>query len=263
MSITKLIARNNEFVFDLEKIFKAVPANNSLICLEMSEKERKTYHTYIRIMAELGWPAYNDGDFDFHKHIVDLFKTGQHEKIETAIYDHYDKEYIEKLQDYIEEAPLVNNKRIPILKEAFTLYNLEYYYGSAALLTSQIAGIAKDIEQELLEHDICFDPYNDKLLESRYKVSKTSEKAGIIRILLEGSKYNDEEREYLFSIGYFRSKVFSNKLIGDDQLHHINRNMFFHGEQLTFGSKEQVLKLILCIDMLYNVADVLYTNLLE
>jgi len=263
MSIKLVMNRGNELVFDIDKIARILCAGIHPINVTMSEKERQTYHFYIRIMAELGWPAYNDGDLDFHKHIVNLVETEQYEKVEEAIYDHYDTVYIKELQELLEDAPLINGERLPILKEAFTLYSLGYYYGSVTLLTSQIGGIAKDIERELMKKGICFDSDNEKLLDSRYRVSKSSEKANVIIALLESSKFNDEEREYSYSIGYFRSIFFNEKLKGDDLLHHTSRHMVFHGDQLTFGTKEQALKLILCIDILYCVADVLYKELIE
>ena len=247
MSIKLVMNRGNELVFDIDKIAKILCAGIHPINVTMSEKERQTYHFYIRIMAELGWPAYNDGDVDFHKHIVDLVETEEYEKVEDAIYNHYDAVYIKEFQEFLEDAPLINSERLPILREAFTLYSLGYYYGSVTLLISQIGGIAKDIERELLNKGVCFDSDNEKLLDSRYRVSRPSEKAKVIIALLESSKFNDEEGEHSYSIGYFRSIVFNEKLKGDDLLHHTSRHMVFHGDQLTFGTKEQALKLILCI----------------
>lgn len=262
VSTNSMFKEKMEVVFDIDRIVQAMFVTISTADISLSKKERQIYHSYIKIMAELGWPAYNDGDLNFHKRIVNLVETRQYEKIEPEIYNHYDAEYIKNLQDFMENIPIVNSARLTILKEAFTLYNLEYYYGSVVLLTSQIAGIVKDIERELSNNGISFDPNSKKLLGSRYKVSYGNEKAKVILTLLESSKYSDVEREHLYSIGYFRSILFSNKLEGDDLFHHTNRNMVFHGEQLTFGSKEQALKLILCIDMLYFVADVLYRELI-
>ena len=262
MSIKLVFGRTKEIVSNIDELIKAAFESTFATDSTMSKKERQTYHYYIRIIAELGWPAYNDADFDFHKHIVDLVETEQYEKIEDAIYDHYDAVYIQELQEILEDAPLINSGRLPILKEAFLLYNLGYYYGSVALLISQIGGIAKDIERELLNNGVCFDPDNEKLLESRYRVTRTSEKGKVIMALLENYKYNDEEKENLYSIGYFRSIVFNDQLKGEDLLHHTSRHMLLHGEQLTFGSKEQALKLILCVDILYNAAYVLYNELI-
>ena len=98
------------------------------------------------------------------------------------------------------------------------------------------------------------------MLSTRYRVSKKSEKGKTIATLLEGKDKNDEQGEYLYLIGYFRNKIFSNKLEVGDLTTQVNRHMIFHGEQLTFGTKEQALKLILCIDSLCWIAEVLYNK---
>lgn len=258
-----ILERDMEIVFDIDKIVKALFAGVQPLDITMSAKERLIYHSYIRIMDEFGWPAYNDSDFEFHKQIVELYETGQSEKIDSAIYDHYDTAYLQQLQESMEDTPLINSDRLPGLKEAFALYNLGFYRGCVALLITQIGGIVKDIEQELLKNNIHFDPHNEKLLESQYIASKGSEKGKVIMTLLAMGKYNDEEGESEYSIEYFRSIIFKNHLKGDDLFHHTNRHMVVHGDQLTFGSKEQALKMILCIEMLYDAADVLYTELID
>lgn len=124
-------------------------------------------------------------------------------------------------------------------------------------MMSQIVGIVKDIEDFLIRNGSSYNPKNEELLSSRYHVTKNSEKGKTIVTLLEGKDLNDEQGEYLYLIGYFRNKIFSNKLETYDLTSQVNRHMIFHGEQLTFGSKEQALKLILCIDSLCWIAEVL------
>lgn len=267
-------SKNKEFVvtFDADAIIQAILGSKTPIDTTMSKKERLTYYAYIRIMAELGWPAYNDGDVDFHERIVELVENERFDELEASIYDHYDAVYIKDLQELLEDIPLINKERLPVLKEAFMLYNLGYYYGSVTLLISQIVGIVKDIAAELWGKGMEFDDDHLRLLNTRYdldikednlKKHKLNEKAKALLALLEGHKYNDEEREYLYLIGYFRCKLFCDKLNDEDILHHANRNMIFHGEQISFGSKEQALKLILCVDALCCVAYVIHEELIS
>lgn len=243
--------------FDIEKVVEALVRVVSEKEFDLSEIEKQNYHDYIRIVAELEWPAFLDGDYDFHEQIVELYRKGYHDEIKAAIYDHYDAVYVKDLQDRLEESSVIKKERIPILKEAFLLYNLGYFYGSVTLMMSQITGLVKDVEEHLKQRGISYKPQNEQLLSTRYHVSKSSEKGKTIVTLLEGKDRNDEQGEYLYLIGYFRSKVFSNKLEANALMSHANRHMIFHGEQLTFGSKEQALKLILCIDSLCWIAEVL------
>lgn len=245
-------------VFDMSIIVEAISKELSQDDFRVAKTHKKNYHKYIRIMAELGWPAYMDGDYNFHERIVSLCKNGTQDLILNAIYEHYDALYIQYLQESLEESKVICKNRIPLFKEAFLLYNLGYYYGSVTLLLTQLAGIIKDIDCYLSEMGLEYDEDSFKLLNTRYKVSKNGEKGKILLTLLEGRKYNDEDNEYLYLIGYFRSLLFAEKLDNDCLTTQINRNMIFHGEQVTFGSKEQALKLILCIDSLLWVCEVLY-----
>lgn len=224
--------------FDPERIVEAVTRAVPEHELDMSELEKANYHDYIRIMAEIEWPAFLECDFEFHEQIIRLYNEGLVEKIKETIYNHYDVIYIKDLQDQLEASSVIKEGRIPILKEAFLLYQLGYFYGSVTLMMSQIIGIVKDIEDFLIQNGSSYSPQNEELLSSRYDVKKYSEKGKTILTLLEGKDLDDEQREYLYLIGYFRNKIFSNKLEGSDLTAQVNRHMIFHGEQLTFWSKE-------------------------
>ena len=36
----------------------------------LTDEEQENYHSYVRIMAELDWPAYINGDTIFHQMII-------------------------------------------------------------------------------------------------------------------------------------------------------------------------------------------------
>lgn len=112
----------------VEAVIRAVPEHE----LDMSELEKANYHDYIRIMAEIEWPAFLDCDFEFHEQIIRLYNEGLFEKIKETIYNHYDAIYIKDLQDQLEASSVIKEGRIPILKEAFLLYQLGYFYGTAS-----------------------------------------------------------------------------------------------------------------------------------
>ncbi len=242
--------------FDIDKIVEA-------IMLAMDKQQEQNYHDYIRIMAEIGWPAYLDGDFDFHERIIKFYENKLFDKIEEAIYTHYNDIYIDELQERLEKSLIIKNARNHIFKEAFLLYKLGYYYGCVASLMTQVIGVIKDIENYFIQNGAAYAEKNIKLLSSRYKVSENSEKGKLIATLLEGKDLNDEQGEYWYLIGYFRNKIFRDKLDDCELSTQVNRNMIFHSNQLSFGSKEQALKLIICIDSLCWISEVIYDKLNE
>lgn len=258
MGMADIILKDTKIIeIDIDKIVDAVLAAMPESDFELSKEERKNYNRFIRIMSEIEWPAYMDGDIDFHETIINLYENGTIEDVIVAVHEHYNSDYIDDLHKRLEESDVINKKRVPIIKEVLELYKLGYYYGTVTTLLSQIIGLVKDIEVFCNKNRIQFNPENEKILFNRYKVSKNSEKKRIIATLLEGKDRNDEEREYLYLIGYFRSIIFSDKLDESRLDTDVSRNMVFHGEQLTFGSKDQALKLIICIDSLWWVSELL------
>ena len=240
------------------EVIEKLSQSKTIPIFELSEDEKQNYHDFIRIMGEVGWPAFMDSDFDFHKKIIELHSYGLHSEIEEAIFEHYDAAYITYVLECLCESPIIKKERYPIFEEALSLYNLGYYYGCVALLMTQIAGMIKDIDNYVKQNENSFKPENEKLLSTRYGITKTKEKGRLIAILLEGKDENDEQGEYNYLIGYFRFKIFGDSLDTSELTTQSNRNMIFHGEQLTFGSKEQALKLILCVDALSWVAEILH-----
>ena len=67
--ISSIIKRDGRVVlFDMEKIAAAVEKalQSTSYYDRLSDEEQENYHSYVRIMAELDWPAYINGDTIFH-----------------------------------------------------------------------------------------------------------------------------------------------------------------------------------------------------
>lgn len=100
MHMLTFIKFNAEAEFDIESFLEAATRAVSEHALDISELEKINYHDYIRIMAEIEWPAFLDGDIDFHEQIIRLYNEGLFDKIEETIYNHYDAIYIKDLQEH-------------------------------------------------------------------------------------------------------------------------------------------------------------------
>ena len=116
--------------------------------------ESQNYTDFLRIMAELEWPAFLDYDTEFHATICDLFDNSLYDDIYNAVFDHYDAFYVKDLEDQIENSSIINKQRIPIITEALKLYILGFYYGCITTILSQMVGIVKDIEKFLEDGSI-------------------------------------------------------------------------------------------------------------
>lgn len=262
--IYRLIHKNGTTIdFDIEMIAAAIE-----VALEaeshddgFTQDEREKYHRYIQIMAELDWPAYINGDTDFHKRITASYEAGGISAVESSIYDYYGALYLKGLEDELASSDVIKQERLPLFREALLLYQLGYYYGAVAILTTQLIGIAADIESFLKRNHTSYNPKTLELIKKRYRLVNTNDTSRVMTAVVEGMILDDDQNEYSFLLGYLRSKIFHNHIPKAETEKHVNRNMLCHGSQLNYGTKEHALKAILCIDALAWVAEVISDNL--
>ena len=158
-----------EVLFDMEKIAAAVEKamQSTSYYDRLTDEEQENYHSYVRIMAELDWPAYINGDTIFHQMIIDSYASYGRQGVESAIYDYYGALYLKNLEDQLASSEVIKKERLPLFHEAFLLYQLGYYYGSVAILITQIIGITADIEKFLKKNKASYDPKTLELIKKR------------------------------------------------------------------------------------------------
>lgn len=254
-----------EVLFDMEKIAAAVEKamQSTSYYDRLTDEEQENYHSYVRIMAELDWPAYINGDTIFHQMIIDSYASNGRQGVESAIYDYYGALYLKNLEDQLASSEVIKKERLPLFHEAFLLYQLGYYYGSVAILITQIIGITADIEKFLKKNKSSYDPKTLELIKKRYGFDHKNDTARVMTAVVEGMTFDDDENEYGFLLGYLRFKLFRTHMPKAETEKHVNRHMVCHGTQLNYGTKEHALKVILCIDALAWVAEVIFENLAD
>ena len=246
-------------MFDIAKITAAVEkAMQSRPFSEThTQEESKNYHDYIRLLAELDWPAYINGDSAFHQLVLNRYESEGETGVVSAIYDYYGALYLKDLEEQISESIVIRKERLSLVHEAFLLYQLGYYYGAVAILISQLVGITADIENFLKTNNASYHPNTLKLIEKRYRVTSATDTGRVMTAVVEGKRINDDEGEYGYLLGYLRFKVFNTHMPKDETKKHANRHLLCHGAQLNYGTKEHALKVILCIDALAWIAEVI------
>lgn len=239
----------------IQKAFEATAADSYF---EWStEEERENYQTFVRIMAELDWPAYLEYDPDLHSEIISCVEDEDAEGITDALYSHFGALFLKELEERFEESEVIRAERLPAIREALLLYQLGYYYGAVAILITQMEGILSDIDEYIIRTGRAYDEKNLRLIDTRYKVSNRNEKGLVVKTLLEAKDVDGVAGEYDYLIGYLRMKVLGNNLSEEDLSEHANRHAICHGKQCNYGSKEHALKTILCIAALEYAADVI------
>lgn len=239
----------------IRKSLECVPAESDS---EWTEEELENYHKFLLAMAELEWPAFLEGDTAFHAEIASCMEKDDVDGIVNSLYDYYDDPlFLKWVEDRFEESEVIRPERLPVIREAFLLYQLGYYYGAVAILIPQIEGILTDIDRYIACSGNGYKKKNIDLIDSRYRVSKTNEKGKVVKVLLETKDIDGDGKEYDYLIGYLRMKVLKDNLSEKELSMHPNRHAFCHGEQCNYGTKEHALKAILCIDALEYVASVI------
>ena len=238
----------------IEKAFEVAYANYST---PTTENESENYRKFIRIMSELDWPAFLEYDPDLHTEIISCVEAEDADGITDALYNHFNGLFLKELEDRLEASTVIQPDRLPVIQEALLLYRLGYFYGSVSILITQLEGIISDIDEYISRSAKTYNAKNLRLLDTRYKVKRNSQKGIMIKILLDAKDINAEDHEYDYLIGYLRMKMFNGSLSEEELSEHANRHAICHGEQCNYGSKEQALKVILCIDALEYVAEVI------
>lgn len=249
--------------FDISKISLAIQRAFDTTAADSyfgwsTEEERENYRTYVRIMAELDWPAFLEYDPDLHSEIISCVEDGDAEGITDALYHHFGALFLKELEGRFEESEVIRSERLPAIRQAFLLYQLGYYYGAVAILITQMEGILSDINEYITHTGRAYDEKNLRLLDTRYGgVKGWSEKGLAIKALLEAKDADGVAGEYDYLIGYLKAKTLDGTPSEEDLAEHANRHKICHGKQCNYGSKEHALKTILCIAALEYAADVI------
>lgn len=256
----KIIKRSGkEVAFDVDRIIAAIMKAEGIIyeSRELSGSAQEKFHRYLQIMEEIDWPAYVNGDTIFREIVVEEYEQSGTDGVIPLIYDYYGPGYLLDLEDQLSASEVIKTDRFPILKEAFLLHHLGYFYGSVSILIPQIYGIISDINDylNLLNED--YDPDTRRLLHERYRFEKNSEISQIMTAVIEGEGIDDEREGYGYLANYLRFRIFNGDLSTKSAEHNPSRHMICHGRQLNFGTKEHSLKTIICIDALATIADMI------
>lgn len=253
----RFLTRTDEIYYDIAKIIAAVESAHQAELAAEREVEAEQYRKFISVMRKLGWPAFLDGDSDFHGKIVEAFEEGRSEEVENLIYEHYDHLYLVGLEERISESEVIKGDRISSLSEALLLYQLRYYYGAVAIITPQLIGIVSDLEKYMEEKSIEFNPLNIYEIETGCGLQSNSEKGRVLKAVLEGKDINDEQGEYDCLTNYLRFKIFENRMNDEDTKHHVSRHLLSHGIQVNYGTKNHALRVIMCLDALVWITQVI------
>ena len=160
------------FVIDISKIICVLTTALEKVDADSfdgqeAEVERENYRKYVRVMAELDWPAFLERSPRFHREIISCVEAADMDGITTSLYTHFGNRFLSELELRLRQSAVIHPKRLPALLEAILLYQRKHYYGAVAVLIPQIEGILSDIGAHLSALGYAYDEKTLDLLTTR------------------------------------------------------------------------------------------------
>lgn len=209
---------------------------------------------FLRIADEIGFPVYMEVDTELQDRLLESYRrNGQHcnkEEMRQIIIDYYNDDYVERILNGIRNVGIFNQQRVKLISEGIEVYQLGYYGTSATAFADYISGMIRDIYKEICtmhkftgkeKHEIlaCFDQ----------RCKPDSEKGMLLQIVCS------QDRSPLFwyqVVSYFLDNFYASGENGMEL--YPKRHMLCHGIQLNHDTKEMNLILIMCMDILSELA---------
>lgn len=211
---------------------------------------------YFFSIEKSGWPLYH---LMFQS--LDDVMSLEKEDFFPFLLSFYENEYKSSLAKSWENAPILNEMRKPILKEALSLFDNHFFYGTCSILMCQLYGIAEDIDCYSREKSLVISKDDIKEIDELYGITDLKKVPKEKRRLFQ-KVMHVQEHVALWdrSLQYLNDFVLKNPEKSINELTVPHRNKICHGEQLNFGTQEHALKAIFIIDSLISFSNEIYSS---
>lgn len=207
---------------------------------------------FTEIADEIGYPMYMEVDTELADRLICLYRKNDNqcnkEEMQMIVGEYYKDEYIECILNGIKNVHVFNPDRVKLIEEGIRAYQMGLYGSSASLFATQLSGMIRDVYKEM---------------NTFYKFSK-KEKQEIISEFNQNCQPDSEKGMLLQIIGlqpytfvwlkvlqHFLNIIYSTK---ENMKESPQRHMICHGKQTNYNTREMNLKLILCMDIISELA---------
>ncbi|MCI8874320.1 MAG: hypothetical protein HFH51_16115 [Lachnospiraceae bacterium] len=223
-----------------------------------SFKQWKIIHDknlFLKIADELGFPIYLEMDTELQDRLIYSYKSNDNQcnkkEMCQIILDYYNDECIAHILNGIKNVQVFNSERVVLIEEGIETYELGLYASSASLFATQLSGMIRDVYNELIKFQrIPYKEKKDLIVRFNQNCKPDSEKGMLLQIV------NCQSQRFIIIgnkvLQYFLGVAYSTKENDIDT--QPNRNMICHGKQTNYNTKEMNLKLILCMDIIAELA---------
>lgn len=209
---------------------------------------------FLKIAEEIGYPVYLECDTELQDMLIEIYRENNNrcdkEKMQQVVMEYCNEDYIDCICNGLITTNTFN-KRVSLFREGIKTYQLGLYGATNALFMTQISGMILDIYNQLSNiHK--FTQTEKKEIKKAFDLGRcqdTSEKVMLAEVIFE--------QESGVMIWYQVMRYFLDYMYKsgeNDMEEHPKRHMICHGVQTNFDTKEMSLKIILCMDILTELA---------
>lgn len=209
---------------------------------------------FLKIADEMGFPIYLEVDSELQDRLIASYRKNGNQcnkkEMREIILNYYNDDYIDRILDGIKNVHVFNPERAALIEEGIETYGLALYGSSASLFAAQLSGMICDVYRELSKfYRISNNEKKELLIRYNQNCRTDSEKGMLLQIV------DSQSQGFIIwhkILRHFLDVVYSPK--GNDMDTQPQRHMICHGKQTNYNTKEMNLKLILCMDIIAELA---------
>ena len=210
---------------------------------------------FLKIAEEIGYPVYLECGTELQDILIEIYIDNNNrcdkKRMQQAVIDYYNEDYLNCICNEITNVNIFNAERIGLLRQGIGVYQEGHCAAANALFITQMGGMVRDIYNKLSEiHKFTRKERNEvKRIFKLEECQDNSEKVMLAEVI--------SEQEGGIMVWYQVAKFFL-KYVYSSGKRNMNeypkRHMICHGIQTNFNTKEMSLKIILCLDILAELA---------
>lgn len=246
------LALNTSLVSSVSQVIKSMKP----LHVDFMKTNRKFFDRmlFMRIADQIGFPVYMEIDTELQDRLLESYRMNSNqcnkEEMSQIIVDYYNDDYVDQVLNGIRNVGIFNQKRVELISESVEVYQMGFYGTSATAFADYISGMIRDIYNEVCTmHKFTGKEKNEILACFNQNCKPDSEKGMLLQIVYS------QDRSPLFwykVVSYFLSRFYASGENGMDM--YPKRHMLCHGIQLNHDTKEMNLILIMCMDIISELA---------
>ncbi len=209
---------------------------------------------FLKIIDETGYPMYLEQNTELEEELIASYKRNGYQcnipEMREIIFQYFNDDYLDRIVYSISNAGIFDSNRVSILEQGIAVYRLGFYGPAGSTFADHMSGMIRDIYTVVEEIHRFSRAEKTQLLALHNQHCKIdSEKSMLLQILCvqnNGLMTWQHVAQYFLDVTYKSGER--------DMETQPKRPLICHGIQTNYNNQEMVMKLILCLDILVELA---------